>query len=146
MTARLETQQADRVFKRFREILINTLLDRVKRKVLLLGIAKKEIRATKDWNKGQWNFGASLTGDIGHQVQADSTMVQYGVKTRTQWAAELGYDYNDLVDQAAAEVRNLQEVSKRDGVPIEVGRGHAALPGGIANRRNAARTRIAKKS
>lgn len=90
VTARLETQQADRVFKRFREILIDTFLDRVKRKVLLLGIAKKEIRATKNWNKGQWNFGASLTGDIGHQVQADSTMVQYGVKTRTQWAADLG--------------------------------------------------------
>lgn len=120
VTARLETQQADRVFKRFREILINTVLDRVKRKVLLLGIAKKEIRATANWNKGQWNFGASLTGDIGHQVQADSTMVNYGVKTRTQWAAELGYDYKDLVDQASSEIGYLQEVSERDKRPIEL--------------------------
>lgn len=120
VTARLETQQADRVFKRFREILIDAMLDRVKRKVLLLGIAKKEIRATKNWNKGQWNFGASLTGDIGHQVQADSTMVQYGVKTRTQWAADLGYDYCDLVDQASAEVTYLKEVAARDENPIEL--------------------------
>ena len=120
VTARLETQQADRVFKRFREILINTFLDRVKRKVLLMGIAKKEIRVTKNWNKGQWNFGASLTGDIGHQVQADSTMIQYGVKTRTQWAAELGFDYNDLVDQTAAEIDYLQSVSAARKIPLEL--------------------------
>ena len=120
VTARLETQQADRVFRRFREILINTMLDRVKRKVLLLGIAKKEIRAVKDWNKGQWNFGASLTGDIGHQVQADSTMVQYGVKTRTQWAAELGSTYEELVEQAADEIQHLQQVSTDRMIPIEL--------------------------
>ncbi len=120
VTARLETQQADRVFRRFRRMLIDTFLDRVKRKVLLLGIAKKEIRAVKDWNKGAWNFGASLTGDIGHQVQADSTMIQMGVKTRTQWAAELGYDYNDLVDQTAAEIANLQRVSAEKNIPLEL--------------------------
>ncbi len=70
VTARLETQQADRVFRRFREMLEDTFLNRVKHKILMHGIAKKEIKAIKGWDKGTWSFGASLTGDIGHQVQA----------------------------------------------------------------------------
>lgn len=120
VTARLETQQADRVFRRFRELMVDVFLERVKRKVLLIGIATGRIPGHRNWNKGSWSFGASLTGDIGHQVQADATMVQYGVKTRTQWAAELGYDYNDLVDQAAAEIEKLQRVSGSRKVPMEL--------------------------
>jgi capsid protein len=120
VTARLETQQADRVFRRFREMLEDTFLNRVKHKILLHGIAKKEIRAIKGWDKGTWSFGASLTGDIGHQVQADSTMVQYGVKTRTRWAAELGEDFSDLANEAAAEIEMLQAISAEKSVPMEL--------------------------
>lgn len=120
VTARLETQAAERVFKRFREILVQTMLERVKRKVLLLGIAKKEIRHTKEWNKGNWQFGAGLSGDLGHQVNADALLVQNGVKTRTQWAAEMGYDLNDIVDQTAAELEKLQRVSKAKSLPMEL--------------------------
>lgn len=120
VTARLETQQADRVFRRFREILMDTMLNRVKRKILLLGIAKKDIPAHPNWNKGSWAFGASLTGDIGHQVQADSTMVTFGVKTRTQWAADLGGDFGDLANEAAAEIQLLQQISEDKGVPLEL--------------------------
>ena len=120
VTARLETSSAERVFRRFREILIHALLDRVKRKVLLLGMAKKDIRVTKDWNKGGWQFGPALSGDLGNQVQADATMIQNGVKTRTQWAAELGHNYGELVDQSAAEIEKLQRVSKAKNIPIEL--------------------------
>jgi capsid protein len=120
VTARLETQQADRVFQRFREMLVDTMLERVKRKVLLAGIAKREIRAVKMWNKGSWNFGASLTGDIGHQVQADSTMVTFGVKTRTRWAAELGETFVDLADEAASEIETLQQISAERNIPLEL--------------------------
>lgn len=128
VTARLETQQADRVFRRFREMLADTVLNRVKRKVLLLGMARKEIRTVKNWNKGTWNFGASLTGDIGHQVQADSTMVSFGVKTRTRWAAELGEDFADLADEAASEIELLQEISAKRNVPMELLNGSLANP------------------
>lgn len=120
VTARLETQQADRVFRRFREMLVDTLLERVKRKVLLAGIAKKEIKAVKEWNKGTWSFGASLTGDIGHQVQADSTMVTFGVKTRTRWASELGENFADMANEAASEIQLLQEISAERKVPLEL--------------------------
>ena len=47
-------------------------------------------------------------------------MVQYGVKTRTQWAADLGHTYEELVDQAAAEVEHLQAVSTERKIPIEL--------------------------
>ena len=120
VTARLEVQQAQRTFRRWQEIIVNTLLERVKKRVLLIGIAKKDIRATKNWNKGNWQFGPTITGDVGHQVQADATMVQYGVKTRTKWAAELGSDFADLANEASAEIQLLKKIAVRDGVPLEL--------------------------
>jgi hypothetical protein len=59
------------VFRWYQEMLEHILLNRVKRKVLLLGIASGRIKATKNWNMGSWRYGATLTGDVGHQVQAD---------------------------------------------------------------------------
>lgn len=120
VTARLEVQQAQRTFRRWQEILVNTMLERVKKRALLIGIAKKEIRATKNWNKGSWQFGPTITGDVGHQVQADAMMVQYGVKTRSKWAAELGHDFADLANEASAEIQVLKKIAKRDGVPLEL--------------------------
>jgi hypothetical protein len=120
VTARLETAAAERVFRRFREMLVQVLLERVKRKVLLLAISRKLVRPTKHWNRGNWQFGAALTGDLGHQVQADATLIQYGVKTRTQWAAELGHDFSDLVDQAAAELDKVRRVAEAKGIPMEL--------------------------
>lgn len=120
VTARLETQQADRVFRRFREMLVDTLLERVKHKVLLLGIANKDIPASKNWDKGTWSFGATLTGDIGHQVQADSTLVTFGVKTRTKWAAELGEDFADLAEQNGDELVLLQQIAEEKNVPLDL--------------------------
>lgn len=120
VTARLEVQQAQRTFRRWQEIIVNTLLERVKKRVLLIGIAKKDIRASKNWNKGNWQFGPTITGDVGHQVQADATMVQYGVKTRTKWAADLGYDFADLANESSAEIQMLQKIAVRDSVPLEL--------------------------
>jgi lambda family phage portal protein len=120
VTARLEVQQAQRTFRRWQEIIVNTMLERVKKRVLLIGIASKRIRATKNWNKGSWQFGATITGDVGHQVQADATMVQYGVKTRTRWAAELGGDFADLANEASSEIQLLKKIAIRDDVPLEL--------------------------
>ncbi|MEI6656394.1 MAG: hypothetical protein WCP45_16650 [Verrucomicrobiota bacterium] len=67
-----------------------------------------------------WQFGACLSGDLGNQVQADSTMVNNGVKTRTQWAAELGNDFDDVIDTTVAEIQKMQRVSKEKGIPLEL--------------------------
>lgn len=120
VTARLETQAAQRTFAWYQELLIQIVLDRVKRKVLMHGIAKREIPYTKFWERGTWRFGATLTGDIGHQVQADLDLVRAGVKTRTQIAAEYNNDIREVIEKNGEEIQIAMEVSKKRGVPIEL--------------------------
>jgi capsid protein len=120
VTARLETQAAQRVFRWYQEILEHVLLNRVKRKVLMFGIAAGKIKAVKNWDRGSWRYGATLTGDVGHQVSADLELVRAGVKTRSQVAAEYNNDIRQNVDKTSSEILYAMQVSKRDGVPLEI--------------------------
>jgi capsid protein len=120
VTARLETQQAQRTFRWYQEILEHILLNRVKRKVLLFAIASGRLRACKNWNKGSWRYGQTLTGDIGFQVQADLDLVKGGYKTRSQLAADYNNDFAQVMDQKGSEIQIAMKVSKRTGVPIEL--------------------------
>ena len=120
VTARLETQAAQRVFRWYQEMLEHILLNRVKRKVLLFGIAAGNIPATKNWDRGSWRYGATLTGDVGHQVQADLDLVRCGAKTRSQLAGEYNNDFRQVMEKNGAEIQAAMAVSKRLGVPIEL--------------------------
>lgn len=120
VTARLETKQAERVFAKYREILQNVILDRVKNKVLMLGIATKKIPGTPNWRNGSWKFGAEISGDVGHQTQADALLVQYGVKSRSKWAAELGEDFDNLLEENARELVRIREIAEEKGVPMDL--------------------------
>ena len=100
VTARLETQAAQRVFRWYQEMLEHILLNRVKRKVLLLGIAAGRIKACGNWDSGSWRrYGATLTGDVGHQVQADLDLVRCGAKTRSQLAGEYNNDFRQVMEK-----------------------------------------------
>jgi hypothetical protein len=120
VTARLESQSAQRVFRWYQEMLEHILLNRVKRKVLLLGIASGKIKACRNWNMGSWRYGATLTGDVGHQVQADLDLVRCGAKTRSQLAGEYNNDFRQVMEKNGAEIQAAMAVSKRLGVPIEL--------------------------
>lgn len=76
--------------------------------------------AAREWKRGAWNFWATITGDLGHQVQADSTLVSFGVKTRTKWAAELGNNFADNVEEIGDELALIKEVAERKGIPMEL--------------------------
>ncbi len=120
VTARLETQSAQRVFRWYQEMLEHVLLNRVKRKVLLLGSASGKIKASKNWNMGSWRYGATRTGDVGHQVQADLDLVRGGAKTRSQLAGEYNNAFRQVKEKNGAAIQAAMAVSKRLGVPIEL--------------------------
>jgi lambda family phage portal protein len=120
VTARLETMQAQRVFESYQRKLQDTVLDRVKNKVIMLGIAQKKIPATKNWRKGSWKFGAHITGDVGHQVQAEQALIQMGLKSRSKACVELGNDFEEVAEENNRELLVLKKISERDGIPMEL--------------------------
>ena len=120
VTARLETESAQRVFRWYQEIVEHIMLNRVKRKVLLLGIAAGKIKGTKHWNRGSWRYGATLTGDVGHAVQADLDLMRAGAKPRSQLASNCGNDFRQVMEKKGAEIKIAMEVSRKTGAPIEL--------------------------
>ena len=120
VTARLETMQAQRVFEAFQRQLIDTILDRVKNKVLTLGIATKQIPAHPKYRNGSWRFGAHITGDVGHQTNAEQILINLGVKTRTDLCAEMDTDFEENAEKSAREINILREISEREKIPMDL--------------------------
>jgi lambda family phage portal protein len=120
VTARLETMQAQRVFEAYQRQLQDVILDRVKNKVLMLGIARKKIPAHPKFREGNWRFGAHITGDVGHQTQAEQTLINLGIKSRTQLCSEMDQDFEKNAEDASRELTILRGIAERDGNPIEL--------------------------
>lgn len=120
VTARLETMQAQRVFEAYQRRLQDVVLDRVKNKVLMLGIATKKIPGHPKWQEGSWRFGAHITGDVGHQTQAEALLINLGVKSRTDLCAEMDTDFEQVAEKASREISIMREISERDEIPLEL--------------------------
>lgn len=120
VTARIELVQVDRALARFRQMLVDKMLDRVKNKVLALGIATGRIPAHPNFKIGKWNFGGRLTGDYGHDTQANIQKLQFGLTTATTLADEDGEEFEELVRNSASEIKFMQGVAAEQGVPIEL--------------------------
>jgi hypothetical protein len=57
------------------------LLNRVKRKVLLLGIAAGRIKACRNWDSGNWRYGAMAVnrGEMDRDSGINTAMTVYGM-------------------------------------------------------------------
>lgn len=119
VTARIEIQAVMRKLRWYQRVVTDTILDRVKRRVLMLGIAKGDLPLVPDWDRGSWRFGQTLTGDVGHQTTADLALVEAGAKSISQVAADYNNDFRTLAEQKASEVQIIQEVAEQKEVPIE---------------------------
>jgi len=119
VSARIETQAVMRVLRWYQRIVIDTILDRVKRRVLMLGIAKGDLPLVEGWDRGTWRFGQTLTGDVGHQTTADLALVDAGAKSISDVAAEYNHDFRSIVETKAGEVQVIKEVAEERGVPME---------------------------
>ncbi len=108
------------MFEAYQRKLQDTVLDRVKNKVLMLAIASKKIPATKNWRKGSWKFGAHITGDVGHHVQAEAQLINLGLKSRSKACVELGNEFEEVVEENNRELLIIKKISERDGIPMEL--------------------------
>lgn len=120
VTARIELVQVDRAIARYRQHLVDRMLEPVKNDVLSLGIATRAIPATPNWKMGKWNFGGKLTGDYGHDTQADLAKLSAGLQSATNLADQDGEEWEDLVTQSAKEFEFMRDVAGESRVPIEL--------------------------
>jgi capsid protein len=119
-TGRIEIAQAMRGIRRWQYLVGEQALDRVRDQVLARGIGLREIPAHPKWRSGRWGFGPSLTGDYGHDTQANLQLLEAGLVTATDLIAESGQTFEEVSRRSASEVAYLQRVAMETNIPIEL--------------------------
>lgn len=119
-TSRIEVMQAQRRIQELQEILVETMLDRVKNLAIAHAIASNQLPATKNWKRGRFTFGAWLTADVGYQTQSDMMLIQMGMKSRHQWGAENDCDFDSTTDDVLGELKHFQKKAAEYNIPMEL--------------------------
>ena len=119
-TVRLEAMQLQRMFSRYQEILVSSVLNKIKRAVLSNAIALGQLPPNKNFDNGTWQFGKHLTADTGYDTTANLELLQAGLKPAAVIAGEEGLDYEDLIDQMVKEAIILRDKCAEAGIPVEM--------------------------
>lgn len=119
-TVRLEAMQLQRMFSRYQEILVTSVLNKIKRAVLSNAIALGHLPPNRNFDKGTWQFGKHLTADTGYDTSANLELLQAGLKPASVIAGEEGLDYEDLIDQMVKEAIILRDKCQAAGIPVEM--------------------------
>lgn len=121
VTARIEVAQMERTLNGLREVVRERVLDPLVQKVLRRGVASGEIRGHPKRGQGRWGFGAAITGDVGHDTNADIALLNAGIYTESDLVErKYGGDFREHAFQQAREINTRQEVTQETGVPIEL--------------------------
>jgi hypothetical protein len=116
-------QQLQRLFERWQEILVTSVLNKIKRAVLSNAIALGELPPPPqgiNFDNGRWQFGKHLTADTGYDTSANLELLQAGLKSASEIAGEEGYDFEDLIDQMVKEAIIVRDKCAQAGVPVEM--------------------------
>ncbi len=119
-TGRIEIAQAMRGIRRYQKLLSEKALDPLRDRVIGMGVSMGELPPHPQWRSGRWGFGRSLTGDYGHDVQANLQLLSAGIVTASDLIAETGQSFEEVVRRSASEVAYLQRVATETGIPIEL--------------------------
>lgn len=117
-TARLEVQAAQRAFQRHQQLLTEQVLNPIKNAVIGRAIAYRDLPAHPNYQKGRWQFNSQITADLGHEVQANLSLMEAGLKTRESIYGEMGQDFEEETEKLAKETIFLEELSQRYGLPM----------------------------
>lgn len=109
------------------ENVLNPVRDAVLQDAIARRILPPAFRRTPDgrlvesWKEGAWNFGPKLTGDAGHQTNADIQLVQAGLKAPEDLTKEYsGKSYRHVTDRIAANIQTNQRVATETNIPVEL--------------------------
>lgn len=120
-TARLEMQQASRTFKRHQKLLEDKVLRPVKNIVIADAVARGLIKnnlGTKS-TKGVFNFGASVSIDLGRESQSAIAEFKTGLRTAADIYSERGLDFESSIQQRARETKMVSDLAEKYGIPAQ---------------------------
>jgi len=121
VNSRIELMLAWRGIRRMQQLMEEKFLQRVKDRVLDLGIAFGKITPHPNWNKGKFSFGSQITGDSGNFIQEQILMLQNGLTTRSNIIEMmLGMSNADVVDKLASEILEYQTAAAEKKIPVEL--------------------------
>ena len=121
VTARIEVAQMKRTLDDIRTVAMQRMLDPLKDKVLRRGIALGLIPSHPKFGTGRWSFGPDITGDVGHDTNADISLLQAGIFSESYLIeGKYGGDFEEHAYQQAREITTRQRIAQETGVPIEL--------------------------
>lgn len=121
VTARIEVAQMKRTLDDIRTVATQRMLDPLKDRVLRRGIALGLIPPHPKFGTGRWSFGADITGDVGHDTNADIALLSAGIFSESYLIeGKYGGDFEEHAYQQAREIQTRQRIAQETGVPIEL--------------------------
>ena len=120
-TARLEMQQASRTFKRHQKLLEDKVLRPVKNIVIADAVSRGLIKnnlGTKT-TKGVFNFGASVSIDLGRESQSAIAEFKAGLRTAADIYSERGLDFESSIQQRARETKMITDLAEKYNIPAQ---------------------------
>ena len=120
-TARLEMQQASRTFKRHQKLLEDKVLRPVKNIVIADAISRGLIKNNlgPKSTKGVFNFGASVSIDLGRESQSAIAEFKTGLRTAADIYSERGLDFESSIQQRARETKMVSDLAEKYGIPAQ---------------------------
>jgi len=120
---RLVSEQAKRTFQSWQNHLLRNVLEPIKNKAILSGIAQGHIPYTEDWDKGKFIFPAHPTVDVGRESAANLNENRQALLSASDIYAEKGKDWEEEQRQLAKEATNIireaKRVAKDEDVPFD---------------------------
>lgn len=129
VTARLDSQQAARVCRRYQDLIARQILDPIAEAVVALGIAEGEIPENPNWTAHRWQFPPWPSADIGRETKAALEEIAAGGGTWAEYYAEKGEDWEEAFSQSAIETARRKAIFSEAGVADPIIAAAAMKPG-----------------
>lgn len=126
--ARKDLMQAERTFDFWRRLLEGQFLNKVRRMVLLNGIAHGDLPDSENIMHGEWQWPGSVSIDAGRDARADIELWRAGLTTASEIYGENGRDWESSLQQRAKESAYIKKLAEENGVsPEEISTGQASV-------------------
>jgi capsid protein len=119
VTARIEVQADLRRVQYWQKLLVDKILNRVRRKVIAEAISMQELPPHPGWMECAWSFGPWLSTDVGYETQADIQLAGSGLLPVDDITGKYGYHPSEVFQRNCATANVAVLKGTEGGMPVE---------------------------